>query len=196
MAELLARGVPIEIADERQQRTLHVAAARNALEVARLLIERGAEIDPRETAGTTPIGFASHNDHLAMLDLLSRTAETSWTLALSRLCRSAANRCYDADPSGAVEVSADGLTPLFWLPSNDADAIEVVDLLLAHGVDPAYLSPRGLTAAVVARRRGLDGAADRLERAAGALPAPDADSGPKPGLDHYDALAARGESRL
>ena len=93
------------------------------------------------------------------------------------------------DDPDLARAMADGVTPLFWLPATDAEAIEVVELLLAHGVDPAHLSPRGLTAAAVARRRGLDGAADRLERAAGTSPAPDANRDAKPGLDHYDALA-------
>ncbi len=134
------------------------------------------------------MGHASHNDHVAMIDLIAPYSRNVGTLAHRGKADRLREVLNDA-PAGAREVSADGLTPLFWLPSNDADAIEVVDLLLAHGVDPTHLSPRGLTAAAVARRRGLEGAADRLERAAGTLPAPDADGDPKPGLDHYDALA-------
>ena len=64
VAFLLDLGVPLEIEDDSQQRTLHLAASHNALRVAQLLIERGAEVDPRETQwDATPIGFASYGEH-------------------------------------------------------------------------------------------------------------------------------------
>jgi ankyrin repeat protein len=52
VAFLLDLGTPIEIADESQQRPLHVAAYSNALRVAQLLIDRGAELEPVENNWT------------------------------------------------------------------------------------------------------------------------------------------------
>src|SRR4029079_7461611 len=45
---LLDLGVSPDVQDDKRQRALHVAAYANALGVARLLIDRGAEIDPVE----------------------------------------------------------------------------------------------------------------------------------------------------
>jgi hypothetical protein len=62
-------------------------------------------------------------------------------------------------------------TPLFWLPDDDARAMTLVELLLAHGADVAFTRKQdGLTAADVARSRAMDEIAARLERAAIAGP--------------------------
>jgi ankyrin repeat protein len=186
---LLDAGVPIEVEDEHHQRALHIAAGNDARRVATLLIERGAEIDPRESRyGGTPMGHASHHDHVAMIDLIAPHSRHVWTLThrgkIDRL-----REVLQEDDAPAREVTSDGTTPLFWLPGTDAEAVEIVELLLAHGADPTRVSARGSTAAAVARRRGLDHAAERLDRATGAPAAPDADRDPGPGLEHYDALA-------
>ena len=53
----------------------------NALRAAAFLIERGAEIDPRETSyGGVPIGWAAHADRQTMMDFLSRYSRNVWTL--------------------------------------------------------------------------------------------------------------------
>ena len=72
-----------------------------------------------------------------------------------------------AVPARARDTAADGLTPLFWLPSDDAQAVQAVDLLLANGADPRRRSPAGRSAEDIARERGLDAAAARLAAAAG-----------------------------
>ena len=177
VALLLELGVPIEIADSQQQRTLHVAASHNALDVARLLIQRGAEIDPRESNwNAAPIGFASHHDHLAMLDLLSEHSRNVWTLAfrgyVDRL-----RAVLDADPSLARAVAKDGTTPLWWLPDDDAKALAIVEILIAHGADASAKDKNGRTALDWALKRGMREAAGALSKAAGArgvvhVPAP------------------------
>jgi ankyrin repeat protein len=44
-------------------------------------------------------------------------------------------------------------TPLSWLPDDEATAKEIVELLLAHGADPAFRRKDGKTAADVTRER-------------------------------------------
>ena len=59
-----------------------MAAGANARKVARLLIERGAQIDPIESQyGAAPIGYAAHYNHEAMIDLLTPYSRHVWTLA-------------------------------------------------------------------------------------------------------------------
>lgn len=162
VALLLDLGVPIEIEDPGKARALHHAAGHDALRVAQLLIDRGAEIDPRESNwNATPIGWASHSDHTRMLDLLSRHSRNVWTLAfrgyVDRLREVLRER-----PELARQTSRDGITPLWWLPDDDAKAMEVVELLLAAGADPAQRSTQGATAAGWARKRGMTAVAERL----------------------------------
>jgi ankyrin repeat protein len=159
---LLDLGVPLEIEDRHKTRALHHAASGNALRAAQFLIDRGAEIDPRETAwNATPIGWAAHGDNLEMVDLLSRYTKSVWTLAF----RGYVDRLRDVlrkEPALAKQITSDGITPLWWLPDDDAKAMEVVELLLAAGANPSVKSREGQTAADWARKRGMTAVAERL----------------------------------
>jgi hypothetical protein len=65
------------------------------------------------------------------------------------------------DPTLASRTSR-GELPLFCLPDDDERAVEVAELLLAHGADASVRNTAGLTSDQVALRRGLDEAADLL----------------------------------
>jgi ankyrin repeat protein len=165
MALLLDLGVPLEIEDRSKARALHHAAAANALRAAAFLIEHGAEIDPREASyGGTPIGWASHGDHAAMIDLLSRYSRNIWTLCWRGYVERVAEILRD-EPALAREVGREGITPLWWLPDDEATALRIVELLLAAGADPAARSHNGKTAVDWARRRGMTEVAARLAAA-------------------------------
>jgi len=161
---LLDLGVPLEIRTASNQRTLHEAAAHNALRVAQLLVERGAEIDPVETQyGATPIGWAAHGDKTGTLDFLSRHSRNIWTLCF----RGYVDRVREVlreNPELATIADADGITPLWWLPDDDEKALQIVELLIRHGADPARRNKNGRTAADWARDRGMQDVAARLEQ--------------------------------
>ena len=164
VALLLDLGVSIEIEDRSKKRTLHEAAAHNALLVARLLIQRGAEIDPIETNwDATPIGWAAHVDHQEMVELLSKFSRHIWTLAfwgyVERL-----REVLRTEPKLAKSVDDEGITPLWWLPDDETKALEIVELFVAHGADPSLKSKEGRTAADWARKRGMLQVAQLLER--------------------------------
>jgi len=162
VALLLDLGVPLEIEGRDGERALHYAAAHNSLRVAQLLIDRGAAIDPRERAyNGTPMGWAGHSDRPQMLDFLSRYTRNVWTLAF----RGYVDRLREVlreEPDRAKEVTRDGITPLWWLPDDESKALEVVELLLASGADPAARSATGETAADRALQRGMRDVARRL----------------------------------
>jgi hypothetical protein len=71
----------------------------DARDVATLLIERGAEIDPRETQwGNTPLDTAVHFGLTAMIDLLAVHSRDIWNLVFTgRVDR--VRVVLDADPS-------------------------------------------------------------------------------------------------
>jgi uncharacterized protein len=152
---LLDVGVPLEIQDSNNTRALHQAAANNARRVAAFLIERGAEVDPRETCwNATPIGWAGHGDRLEMIEFLSRFSRNIWTLSFRGYVERV-REVLELEPEKAKLVDNDGITPLWWLPDDESRALEIVDLLLAHGADPAHKSKRGTTAAGWALMRGM-----------------------------------------
>jgi ankyrin repeat protein len=186
VALLLDLGTPIEVENAQKQRPLHHAAGNNALRVARLLIERGAEVDPVETGyGGTPIGWASYGDKREMIRLLSRYGRNVWTLVwvaeVTRL-----RELLGEKPELARLVAADGTTPLWWLPDDESKALEIVELFVSHGADPAARNKAGRTAADSALDRGMLDVARRLgvTSATGPAPAP-----PPPAVRTYEQLA-------
>ena len=163
LALLLDAGVSSELEDARRQRALHVAAGANALDAAAFLVERGANIDPRDAVhNNTPLGYAVHYWHRPMIDLLAPHSRDVWNLAyigdVARLRAVVA-----AEPRLATQISPRGITPLWWLPDDEAAAAEIVDLFLSNGADPSVKARDGSTAADYARKRGLEEAANKLD---------------------------------
>lgn len=158
---LLDRGVSPDIENAERARPLHVAAWSGALRVAKLLIDRGAEIDPRDDVhGTTPIYWALYGQRWQMVDLLAPFSRDVWALVpagkLDRL-----REVIAAEPRLA-RVAWEGGTPLFDLPDDEAAAEAIARLFLDHGADPRFRRKDGATAEQVARARGLDALADLL----------------------------------
>jgi ankyrin repeat protein len=165
LALLVGLGFSVELQDQTGKRALHEAAYRNALRAARFLIERGAEVDPRETIHNgTPIGWAAHGDKTEMVKFLSRYSRDIWTLCFNGYVDRVSEILME-DPSRARLIDEEGVTPLWWLPDDDAKAMQIVELLLAAGADPSAKSKHGRTPADWARRRGMRDVAERLERA-------------------------------
>jgi ankyrin repeat protein len=195
---LLDLGVPLEIEDEHRQRTMHMTVEHSSVAVAELLVARGAEVDPQETRwGAPPIGYAGHYNNQTMLDFFGRISRFVWTLAFhGKVAR--LREVLDAEPARAKEVTPNGITPLWWLPGDDAVAVDVVTLLLAHGADASRTAKDGTIAADAARKRGLDAAAALLDAAAGKAPAVETPAGETPAsetppggasVEQYDSLA-------
>jgi len=151
---LLDLGVSIEVEDEHKQRPLHEAAGHDSLHVAALLIERGAVIEPVETNwNNTPLDHAIYGNLSRMIEFLSRYTRDvfrlTWIGNIERL------RDVLREEPDLAKVVDDGYTPLMWLPDDEARAIEIVGMLLAHGTDPIIRNKEGMTALDCAIKRGL-----------------------------------------
>jgi len=183
---LLSFGVSIEVEDRTKQRALHQAAVNGALRSAAFLIERGAEIDPRDaTYDGTPLGFAAYADKVEMVEFLSRYSRNVWTLTF----RGYVDRLREvlrAEPELAKAVNQNGITPLWWLPDDEVRALEIADLLLSHSADPSLRTREGKTAADWALQRGMLEVARKL--AVEPVAAPPAKPRP-PELERYRGLA-------
>src|SRR5262245_41281587 len=184
---LLDLGTSIEVTDSQNTRALHHAAYNNSLRVARLLIESGAEIDPKDsTYDSPPLGWAEHKGNTEMADMLSSLSRDVWRLCFAGYV-DRLREVLSAEPELARLASSNNITPLWWLPDDDAKALEVVDLLLAHGADPSIKSKGGKTAADWALVRGMFDVARRL----GWDEAADAGSLDPPGIEPYEDLARK-----
>lgn len=154
---LLALGMSPDIEDpeEGKQRPLHVAAYNGALRVAGLLIERGAQIDPREARyESTPLWGAVWAQQQRMIDFLSPLSSDVWALGFTgnveRLRKVLAAEPRLARSRGENE------TPLMWLPADEDRAMAVAEMFLAGGADPDVRNVQGQTAGDLASVRGMD----------------------------------------
>ncbi len=189
VALLLDLGTPIEVENAQKQRPLHHAAGNNALRVARLLIERGAEVDPVETAyGGTPIGWASYGDKREMIRLLSRYSRNVWTLVWVGVVHRLRELLREK-PELARLVAEDGTTPLWWLPDDETHALEIVELLVSHGADPSLRNKAGRTAADWALNRGMLEVARKLGASNATLLSAPAPAPSSPDVQRYERQA-------
>jgi hypothetical protein len=162
VALLLELGVDVDVADEAQVRGLQGAVAGGSLEVVKLLVARGADIDRPTLHHDGPMGFASHFDRreiAAFLAPLSRDVRNPTYLGFKERL----GELFAADPSLAnARHFRFGCTPLFVLPADEDKAIEMAAFLLAHGADPNIRGEDGMTAEQGLRQHGRIDVADFL----------------------------------
>lgn len=159
---LLDLGLSPDVDDAQKQRPLHIAGHNDSIRVAALLIDRGAEIDPVESNwGNTPLDCAVYSQHPRMIELLGRFSRDVWNLTFT----GNVERLRDvlaAEPGLAKVAGRTYGTPLMWLPDDEARAMEIVELMIAHGADPTFRNSEGMTAADRAEKRGMFDVASRL----------------------------------
>jgi uncharacterized protein len=143
---LLHLGTSPDVESPEGERALHIAAYSDAVDVGQLLIERGAEVDPiGRQYGNTPLGGAMHCRSTRMIALLGRHSKSAWEVGYAGFVDHLRELLAEK-PARAR--GYDGETLLMYLPPHDEDrAMEVAELLLANGADPAIKDPEGRTAA-------------------------------------------------
>jgi ankyrin repeat protein len=162
---LLDLGMSPNVEDTKKQRALHIAGYDDAADVAKLLIDRGAEIDMRESNwNNTPMDCAIYGQSQRMIELLTPHIRDIWNLVTI----GHTNRLREllSEKPERAETVWDGWTPLMALPDDETAAIEIVELFVANGADVTIRNNEGLTAEDYARKRALDGAAALLHAAA------------------------------
>jgi ankyrin repeat protein len=157
---LLDLGTSPNVRSHTSFRPLHAAAQHDSVRVGKLLIERGAEIDPLETYfNGTPLTWAIFYERPRMIELLGTLSASPKSLArMGNVERLGA--LLAADHELAKLTDANG-SLLFYLPADEDRALETAELLLAHGADPLATGKQG-NAIVVAEQRGFDAVAKLL----------------------------------
>ena len=136
---LSQRSVKVESRNAQGESPLMIAAIKGQLEPAKLLIQRGAEVNK---TGWTPLHYAASRAEPDSLDMVRLMLQ---------------HHAYiDAE-------SPNKSTPLM-LASHYGHA-DVVRLLLQEGADPSLRNEQGLTAVDFARRAGRDDMADLVSAA-------------------------------
>jgi uncharacterized protein len=161
VALLLDPGMSPDVKDAKGQSALHVAAYHDAAHVAALLIERGAAIDSVDAMHDgTPLWWAPWDQRRHTMELLSRYSRDVWCVSFMGKVERLRELLND-DP-GLAKLRGSETTPLMWLPDDEARALEIAKLFLAHGANPSLRNKDGQTAADLARKRGMDRVADLL----------------------------------
>lgn len=129
-------GVPVDLANERGDTLLMIAAYNGHAATARALLKRGARPDLQNARGQTPLAGAAFKGDAAVVQVLLE---------------------YGAAVDGPC---ADGRTPLMYAAM--FDRVEVVQLLLQRGADAAQREPGGASARDLAVAMGAVQVAERL----------------------------------
>jgi hypothetical protein len=157
---LVELGASADVKDPGQgdRSALHVAAYRGAERAVVALIGAHAKIDPVDSVhDATPLWFAVW---AWVITLLSRYSRDVWALSFTGDVERV-REVLRSEPRFAT--IAGESTPLFWLPEEEEKAVEIVKLFLELGADASFRRREdALTAADIARRRGLNHAAARL----------------------------------
>jgi len=160
---LLDLGMSPDVADDKNCRGLHAAAGTGAAEIVRLLIARGAEIDPFEQRyGGSPLSHANYNRRPEMIAIIAPHSRNIRGLCFAG-CIDRLRDLFTVDPALASAPIHAHEPPIFCLPDDDERAAELVELLLSFGADIAVKNAEGQTPLEVARKRGLEDAAALLE---------------------------------
>ena len=162
---LLGLGMSPNVADHKGFSALHFTTHCGADGIATLLIARGADVDAVEHSyNSTPLGHAHYQGRPEMM-----AAIAPFSRDIRGLCFSGAidrlAELFAADRSLASATTRGNEAPLFALPDDDERAVDVAELLIAHGADPSVKNAAGITPAQAAKKRGLDEAAATISAA-------------------------------
>jgi ankyrin repeat protein len=152
---LLDLGTSANVESPEGERALHIAAYSDSVDVAELLIARGAQVDAiGRRFDNTPLGGAMHCRSRRMIELLCRHSRNIWDLGYA----GQVDRVREllAEKPDAARATGDGETLLMWLPPDDeSSAMALAQLLLDHGADATARDRHGMTAADRAERNAM-----------------------------------------
>ncbi|KAF0320395.1 ankyrin repeat protein [Colletotrichum asianum] len=168
--ELLSSGADVRMRGIYGHTLLHRAAVRNSLELARILVEAGAEVDARDSKDrTTPLDCTWDMDVARFLCSCGADPNVRDESGVSRLYRCAAGG-HIGELSFLLDLGVNptirtnyGWTPLHWAANNGF--IQCVKALLEKKADPNAVSDQRKTPLDMARKSGQYAIEELLLRA-------------------------------
>jgi ankyrin repeat protein len=177
LRRLLDSGTPVDTRDSQGRTALLAATHANQIEAARLLIDRGANVNAKDGMQDSPYLLAGARGRLEILRLTLKAGAD-----LRSTNRYGGTALIPAAHYGHVEtvrellqtaVDVDHVNRLGWTALLEAILLgdggtahtQIVQLLLAHGANPALPDGQGVTPLAHAQRRGQAGIEALLTRA-------------------------------
>lgn len=166
VALLIELGADVNARDHTGTTPLHNAAHANSVDTTDVLLAAGATVDVRDGRfHATAMGWACHLGAHHVADRLTPVTRDVRALAqTARIARLAEVLRDEPALANHHLAQVDGPTPLFCLPNDEEQAVDVARVLLSFGADTTVRNRHGRTAVDVARLRGLDDAAALMER--------------------------------
>ena len=113
------------------QTPLWIACDVGQVDAARLLLEKGAEVDRADEAGETPLDIAKREDHDALVALLEEHLDSKFPLHAAARTSDVEAMARLLDGGAEVDAKRDGATPLFV--ACEHGRVDAVRLLLQRG---------------------------------------------------------------
>jgi ankyrin repeat protein len=163
VALLLELGMDVDVTDDSGIRGLQDAIAGGSIEVVRLLVAHGAEIDRKSKEYGGGLGFAAHFERREIAELLAPLSRDVHNLT-SLGMKERLHELFCAEPELVnCRRAQTASTPLFMLPDDEDGALDMTAFLLERGADPTMANAAGVSAIEAARARGLLDAAELME---------------------------------
>jgi len=154
----LDRGAAPNSRNRLGKTSLYLSIEKNRIDIAKMLIAAGADVNMASLEKVTPLIAASYAGSLPLVDLLLEHGAAHE--ATDRLHKSALVYAAGMGHTAVVErllqagapidqTPVDGLTPLMWAAGQGH--VDTVKLLLAKGANRALKDERGLTALEMAK---------------------------------------------
>lgn len=159
---LLDLGQPVDAMNAEGVRALHAAVAHDAHDAALHLVKRGALVDTPTRHYGGAMGTAAHFGHRECAALLAPHSRDVHNMVSLELKERLAT-LFAAEPALVNQPHfRRGTTPLFWLPQDDAAALDMARFLLAHGADARTRNAEGKSAGELAALQGRQALAQLL----------------------------------
>ena len=138
--------------EEQGPTPLFLACQKGDVNAARLLLEKGAEVDRATKKGSTPLGIAKSRGHSSIVTLLEEHLDLKFPLHAAARTGDVDVMTHLLDGGAEIDAKKDGATPLFV--ACEGGIVNAARLLLEKGADVNRALENGATPLSAAKSQG------------------------------------------